>query len=230
MKAETPSFSLQAFLWKWFSNGMYGFCRAFLIGLFRVFYRVRVVGRENCPPQGGPLIIAANHIGEWDPPFLGGFVPWQAAFVAKVELFQALGGAMYFFFRALHCIPVNREKVEKGAIKECIQVARSSRPLVVFAEGGVRTNEHSILGPAPELKEGAVAMAMMADCPILPAVLTGTRAPYDWRNWVFFRRPMLELVIGKPYRLETRDRTAATADLLRRMLELKSQLKQQQIC
>ncbi len=206
----------------WLSDLFYAFCRVSLWGVFHLLFRVRVVGVENCPREGGPLLVVSNHLSEWDPPFLGTFVPWQVHWLAKVELFELAGGRMNGFFRTLHCVPVDREKTDFSAVKEVVRLLRGRRPVVIFAEGGTRTDETSLLGSAPELKEGAASMAILAGCPVLPVLLNGTFALYDWRNWL--RRPVLELVIGPAYRPASRDRAEATAEMMRRLLELKPRL------
>ena len=209
---------------------IYAFFRASLFVIFHGFFRVRIVGREHAPRAGGPLLVICNHLSEWDPPFLGAFLPWQVHWLAKVELFELLGGKMDGFFRMLHCVPVNREKADLAAIKAIVQLLRKQRPVVIFAEGGVVTNEHSVLGTKPALKEGAATMAILAGSPILPVLLNGTVSAYGLRNWFSFRSCMLEIVIGPVFRLESRDRTEATRQMLSRMLELKPHLRQQEIC
>ncbi|MDD2709385.1 MAG: lysophospholipid acyltransferase family protein [Verrucomicrobiae bacterium] len=216
--------------WKAFSRAFYAVSRIFSFVVLRTFFRVRVVGRENCPPGGGPLIIACNHLSEWDPPLLGTSVPWQLTWVAKVELFELLDGRANLFFDLLHCISLDREKVDLSTMRHAVQSARQQRPLVVFAEGGIKHDETSVLGSTPQIKEGAATIALMAKCPILPAVLNGTMAAYDWRNWVFLRRPLMELVIGRPFTPSSRDRAAATGEILGRMVELRGQLQTKSPC
>ena len=41
--------------------------------LFRIVFRARVIGAENLPQQGA-VILAANHMSNWDPPFLACFM------------------------------------------------------------------------------------------------------------------------------------------------------------
>ena len=39
---------------------------------FKLFYKVEVKGLENIPQQGG-LILACNHLSNFDPPLAGGY-------------------------------------------------------------------------------------------------------------------------------------------------------------
>lgn len=206
------------------SDLVYGSFAATLVVIFRLFFRVRVVGRENCP-QKGPLLVVSNHLSEWDPPFLGAFVPWQVHWLAKVELFELLGGKMNGFFQMLHCVPVDREKADLSAVKKVVRLLKGSRPVAVFAEGGVRNDETSLLGSEPMLKEGAATMAILAGSPpILPILLNGTMGLYRRKTWFSWRRHQLEIVIGAPFTLESKDRYEATKQILNRLLELKTQL------
>jgi len=60
----------------------YGFAHAFVGALFRVLFRYRVIGAEKIPRDGG-LIIAANHISNFDPPILGVALPRPVSYMAK---------------------------------------------------------------------------------------------------------------------------------------------------
>jgi 1-acyl-sn-glycerol-3-phosphate acyltransferase len=223
MAQQNSTSSFQAKLRQCLSDIVYAVFSFLLFCLFRIFFRVRVEGLENCP-KSGPLLIVCNHISEWDPPFFGSCLPWQVNWLAKVELFELLGGKMNGFFEVLHCVPVDREKTDFSAIKQVVKLLRGNRPVVIFAEGGTRTDETSILGTNPQLKEGAASMAILAGCPILPAVLNGTVSVYHLKNWLF-RRQTLEVVIGPVFNLTSRDRSEASKEILEHLLDLRSKLK-----
>jgi 1-acyl-sn-glycerol-3-phosphate acyltransferase len=226
---ESENGSFGAKLRQFLSDVVYGLFRFLLQVIFHCCFRVRVVGLENCPPKG-PLLVVCNHISDWDPPFLGSVLPWQVYWLAKVELFDLVSGRMNPFFRTLHCIPVNREKADLSAVKQIVKLLKGSRPVVVFAEGGIRHEETSLLGVTPELKEGAATMALLSGAPILPVLLTGTRSLYKGKSWRTFRRHELEVVIGPVFQLTHRDRAEATEEIKQKMLALKPLLKKQQIC
>ncbi len=225
---QPPTFSAK--VRQCLSDVIYGLVCAALIVIFRIFFHIRVIGKEHCPKKPEPLLVVSNHVSEWDPPFLGSFLPWQVNWLAKIELFELMSGWMEILFYTLHCVPLDRKKSDLSAIKEVVCLLKKRRPTVVFAEGGVRTDETSLLGVSPQLKEGAASMAILAHCPILPVLLNGTVSAYQWRNWIFFKRPMLEMIIGPVFELKETDRTKATQQILERLLELKAKLIQQQIC
>jgi 1-acyl-sn-glycerol-3-phosphate acyltransferase len=65
----------------------YDFLHIFLHFLFSTLFHLKVEGEENIPKQGG-VIIAANHISNWDPPMLGTAMTRPLCAMAKEELFK----------------------------------------------------------------------------------------------------------------------------------------------
>lgn len=127
---------------------------------------LRVTGREHLPPRA-PYIVAANHISVLDPPVMGGALPVECAFFAKVELFaNPLFGA---FIRGLNAIPVRRGSADREALSRALAALRGGLPLVIFPEG---TRDRSArLRPA---KPGLGFLAVSAGTPIVPAYISGT--------------------------------------------------------
>jgi 1-acyl-sn-glycerol-3-phosphate acyltransferase len=54
---------------------------------FTLLFRARIIGRENMP-QDGAVILAANHMSNWDPPLVAAFLSRPVSYMAKLELFQ----------------------------------------------------------------------------------------------------------------------------------------------
>ena len=84
-------------LWFRFFKGLLGI-------FFLIFFRPRIIGRENIPKDGG-VILAGNHRHIFDPcmPILSTKRPVH--YMAKKELFDSSVG---WFFRVVGCIPVDR--------------------------------------------------------------------------------------------------------------------------
>ena len=55
--------------------------------IFYPLYRVKVIGKENFPKEGG-VLLCANHIDNLDPPVVGMTCPRPVHFMAKEELFK----------------------------------------------------------------------------------------------------------------------------------------------
>ena len=95
---------------KFFYNILLFFVRLFC----RIFFRMKVNGKENFPKDGA-LIFCANHTSNWDLVFLFSFLPREVRFMAKKEIFS------WFFIgslaRFLGAFPVNRGKPDLKAIR-----------------------------------------------------------------------------------------------------------------
>ncbi|MBR0283785.1 MAG: 1-acyl-sn-glycerol-3-phosphate acyltransferase, partial [Selenomonadaceae bacterium] len=72
---------------------------------FRILFRAEIRGTEQVPKEGA-LILAANHMSNWDPPFLACFCPRIVSYMAKQELFEhpVFGAAI----RCCHAFPIKR--------------------------------------------------------------------------------------------------------------------------
>src|ERR1051325_10472773 len=198
----------------WF---FYGIAKLLLAPLLWLAFRVRLQDRDRIPRTGG-LLVVSNHISLFDPPILGSFLPRPVYWLAMRELFQhwLLGPLAH----CLRCLPVDRQKGDARAVRNAVRHLRAGDCVVIFPEGGIRAGDRSALHGNGEFKEGAALIALLAHVPILPVVLQGTRAAYDWRNW-FFRRPTITIQFGEPFQLEKHtSREQATESLHSRMVQL----------
>src|SRR5438270_8443750 len=99
----------------------------------KVAYRLRALGLENLPHEGG-FVLAANHTSNFDPWPLGLplFPRRQLRFMAKSELYWfplslALDGAGAF--------PVRRGQRDLEAIETAVELCRAGEVVVMFPEG-----------------------------------------------------------------------------------------------
>jgi 1-acyl-sn-glycerol-3-phosphate acyltransferase len=186
-------------------------------GCLRIFFRLRVQGRERLPARG-PLLLVANHISLADPPVLGVAARRLILFLAMAELFHHpwLGG----FVRAVGCIPVDRSRTDFSAAREAIRQLRVGHCLAIFPEGGIRQGAQSVLGGNPQLRRGLETIARLSRAAVVPVILRGTHAPLVWRNWL--RRPPIEVTFGYPFCLWSATAAAAGSgddlELIRRQL------------
>ena len=66
---------------------LYGLLRIIFTFIYSVIFPTTVKGKENIPKEGA-VILAANHLSNWDPPLVGTFIPRHLAYMAKEELFK----------------------------------------------------------------------------------------------------------------------------------------------
>ena len=52
---------------------LYSILRVVFTLLFGIVFRTKTYGKENLPAEG-PVILAANHLSNWDPPLLATFI------------------------------------------------------------------------------------------------------------------------------------------------------------
>ncbi len=154
--------------------------------LSRLAFRARISGQENLPESGG-FILASNHISYFDPPLVGCWVPRAIHFFAKKELFDnKLFGAV---LRRVNAIPVRRGTIDRRALQIAIEVVKRGHGLTVFPEG-TRSKTGHLMPP----KLGVGVIARQAQCPIVPAYLSGA----DRLKECLTGRQKLSVTYGKP--------------------------------
>ena len=144
---------------------IYQICRIGVGLILRTFVRIRVEGRENIP-LSGPVIIASNHIHNFDPPTIGIMIPRFVHFMAKSELYRIR--IVGYLLRILGAFPVRRGGQDKSAIRTALSVPASGGCLLVFPEG-----HRSRTGQLGEGMPGVAFIARRSNCPIIPCAVRG---------------------------------------------------------
>ena len=153
---------------------LYNVIRAILSCVYRIMFKIEIIGLENIP-QGERLIIAPNHMSNFDPQILGVFLPIDMGFMAKESLFKIpLFGRL---LKALGAFPIKRGGLDLSAIKTALKILKSNKALMIFPEGK-RIATPGVLG---EGKHGAAMLAIKAQAGVLPV---GIDATYKFRSKV----------------------------------------------
>jgi 1-acyl-sn-glycerol-3-phosphate acyltransferase len=143
--------------------------RRFLMWLLRVFFRtamvMKVEGRENFPLDGS-VILAANHVTNFDVFPMQFSVPRAICFMGKSELFNTLLDPL---LRILCAFPVNRGEKDEWALRHARKVLAHGQPLGMFPEG--KRSKGRGLSVA---KTGTARLAIEMNCPIIPVIVIGT--------------------------------------------------------
>jgi 1-acyl-sn-glycerol-3-phosphate acyltransferase len=114
-------------------------------------------------------VVVANHESNADP-FLLSFLPWDMRWIAKEEMFRVpvVGTIM----RLSGDIPLKRG--DRGSVEEmmseCRRTLEGGLSVMIFPEG-TRSRDGDLL----PFKDGAFALAIEAQVPILPVAIEGTR-------------------------------------------------------
>src|SRR5687768_17330075 len=139
---------------------------ALIHSLFQLVMEMRVEGLENFPREG-PVVLATNHVTNFD------VFPMQFAlarpifFMGKAELFK--NPLMDLVIRNLSGFPVNRGEQDRWAMRHAAKVLKHRQTLGMFPEG-----KRSKGGGLSVAKTGAARLAIEAKCPIILMAVTGS--------------------------------------------------------
>ena len=140
--------------------------RALVLGLFKLFYHLKVTGTEKIPP--GPAILAASHASHLDPPLVGVSCPEPVHFLARETLFRP---PLSWLINHLNAHSVSRGEADIASLKTILRLLSEGKKVVIFPEG-TRTLD----GELQEMKRGVAMLALKANCPIIPIYIAGTYA------------------------------------------------------
>lgn len=145
---------------RWFRFARW-LCKVFC----KMFFQIRVAGRENVPEQG-PLVLICNHQSYLDPVLCGIFLKRPLYFLARDTLFaNPLSGRLLV---SVNTIPVRRGSADLTAIKKVISKLKAGYGLCLFPEA-TRTSDGKI---AP-FKAGFGLLARRANAAVVPVVIDG---------------------------------------------------------
>ena len=152
---------------------------------YRLFYRVKIFGKENLVKKGRN-IVACNHLCKMDVFLVGALYPNKTIFMSKIEWYKnKFFGAI---LKKLGSIPLDRDKPSLASIKEGLQVLRDNKRLGIFPEGrrNFETND------LQEIKQGTAMFAVKGKSEITPVII------YDRLH--MFKRAYA--IVGKPISFE----------------------------
>lgn len=161
---------------------------------FYPLYRVKVIGKENFPKQGG-VLLCTNHIHNFDPPIVGIACPRPVHFMAKEELFNM--PILKTVLPMVHSFPVKRGMSDRQAFRNALSILKSGNVVGLFPEGTRSPDGNLQKGLA-----GAGFFALRGDAVVMPCAIIG--------EYKLFRR--LKVVYGKPIDMATYREERASAD------------------
>ncbi len=144
--------------------------RKFLVGsariLFGLFMQLEVEGLEYFP-VAGPVIVAANHVSNYDPFPMQFSLPRPIFYMGKASLFKF--PVMDIALRNLGAFPVYRGEKDAWALLHARRILDHGQVLGMFPEG-TRSKGRG-LGVA---KTGVARLALETNCTISPMTIIGT--------------------------------------------------------
>lgn len=150
-----------------------------------IFLGFKVEGLEHLPDEGA-VIIAANHVSNWDPIMVAMAINRPVHFMGKAELFnhKILGKLL----TALNAFQVKRGSADRHAIRHALRILEEGKVLGIFPEGTRNNN-----GLAIKAQSGMAFLALKSGAVIIPVACIGTdrNFPLGWIS-------PLQVRIGEP--------------------------------
>jgi 1-acyl-sn-glycerol-3-phosphate acyltransferase len=134
--------------------------------LFKLIMDLKVEGAENLPSDGA-VVLAANHVTNFDVFPMQLSIPRPIFFMAKSGLFKypILEAAL----RDVGAFPVYRGEKDEWALRHAARVLENRQILGMFPEG-TRSKGKGL----SVAKTGSARLALDANCPIIPMAVIGT--------------------------------------------------------
>ena len=128
-------------------------------------YRIKILGREHIPKEGGVLLIS-NHPSYIDPLLIRISLSRPVRFLAYTG-YAEKSSFLRFIFRKEQVIPLLPKNPRK-TINQMVTCLKAGEVVCLFPEGGVSRS-----GRLEPLKRGFVMIAKQAQVPVVPVVLEG---------------------------------------------------------
>ena len=131
--------------------------------VWHIGFRIRVIGRENLPKEGG-FVLAPNHISAIDPVFvvIARFWGKRLLIMAKEEILQ-VNPVFTWMFRHVGVVGIERGRGDVNVVDELIGDVQKGQGLLIFPEG-----TRSKTGQVGKVKSGAFVIASAAGVPMVP--------------------------------------------------------------
>jgi 1-acyl-sn-glycerol-3-phosphate acyltransferase len=136
-------------------------------------YKVRYTGIRNLPANGGVLMVS-NHQSHFDPPLVGMASHRRMNYLARSSLFTF--APFRWLINSLDAIPIEREGMGLGGIKESLRRLKRGEIVVMFPEG-TRTRN----GQVGTFRAGFTTLARRSGAAIMPVAIEGAFAA--WPRW-----------------------------------------------
>jgi 1-acyl-sn-glycerol-3-phosphate acyltransferase len=202
------------------SNLWYRFLQRVLQVLGVLVYGVRYWGRENIPTSGGVLIVS-NHQSHFDPPLVGMGCRRRVNYLARDTLFGFAPFA--WLIHSLDAIPIDREGIGLGGIKESLRRLKRGEMVLIFPEG-TRTRD----GQIAQFRPGFTVLAARSGAAILPVAVDGAYAAWP-RKQKFPGRGRIHVRYGAPIMPEEingRDERELLEEVERRVRQCQAEIRQ----
>ena len=142
--------------------------------LFKTFFGVEVVGRENLPKAGDRAIIAPNHVSLLDAALLHSIMPDHAAYAIDTGMANTWWVKPFLKLVKAHAI----DPTKPLNTRHLIQSVKAGESLVIFPEGRL-----TVTGGLMKVYDGTAMIADKADAVVVPVRIDGLeRSHFGYLN------------------------------------------------
>lgn len=139
----------------------------FVVGtFFKLIMKLDVQGTDNLPSDGA-VVLAANHVTNFDVIPMQLSIPRPIFFMGKASLFKI--PIFEAAIRDLGAFPVYRGEKDEWALRHAARILEHGQTLGMFPEG-TRSKGKGL----SVAKTGSARLALNANCPIVPMAIIGT--------------------------------------------------------
>lgn len=132
---------------------------------FSVFFKVKLIGRENIPEKG-PVVLCANHRSMTDMFFIACFINRWIYWMSKHELHK--NKLLALILKLLGSFPIRRGKANVESFKTAYKLLEEGHIIGIFPEGTRVKAKKKIV-----IHDGAALIAQKKKVPVLPVAISG---------------------------------------------------------
>jgi 1-acyl-sn-glycerol-3-phosphate acyltransferase len=182
-----------------------------VLGFSKLYFRLRVEGRDHVPATGAVLLVA-NHASYIDPPLVGISTRRWVAFLAQAGLARL--GPMRWWLGQMGVTLIDRSAPSKEALRLIAECLGNGEVVGIFPEG-----TRSADGSVAPFRNGVEFLVRRTGATVVPIGLDGNHRAYPRRAWL--PRPRRIVVrYGEPWSAERVLAPGGIEALRRRVAEL----------
>jgi 1-acyl-sn-glycerol-3-phosphate acyltransferase len=144
----------------------WGLSKVFAVCFCKLWFRLRVEGRQQVPATG-PLLFVSNHASYVDPPLLGISAGRWVGFLAQAGLAKV--GLFRWWLGQVGVTLIDRDAPSKDAMRLLTDCLRAGEAVGIFAEG-TRSRDGTI-GP---FRTGVEFLVRRTGAPVVPVGIDGS--------------------------------------------------------
>ncbi len=162
--------------------------------IFWVTSRPIVIGTEQTR-RDGAYIVAATHSSPYDIPLLMLHSRRRLDFVSSREVFAH--PFMRWLYGSMNAFPLDRSKPDPLTVRIILDRLHRGRVVAMFPEGGFRKGQDSVVY-SRKIRPGIGRIALLANVPIIPAVIVNSGAYSRFLSWLPLMRTRYGIIYGEP--------------------------------